>query len=121
MYNELKKIVEEKHRVDIDTQFCDSWRESNESCLGCESEVGCHKLHDIIKVLEVGSLMSFLGSVMKDGFSNPKLNIPLIAKIGKTAADVVREIMDDKEGKYQPRLTNAEKKLNELFKNYKNN
>jgi hypothetical protein len=120
MYLEMKKIVEEKHRVDIDTPYCENWRACNDSCLGCESEVGCHKLNDIIKVLEIGGLMSFLG-VLKDGLESPKPNINLISKIANTAADVVREIIEDKDGKYQPHLTDEEKKLSALLKNYKNN
>lgn len=37
--------------IHMHTPFCEQWKATHEGCVGCESELGCHKLVALMAVL----------------------------------------------------------------------
>jgi hypothetical protein len=61
----FKGMIEWTHPVSMGTKYCQKWITSHKNCVGCESEVGCHKLHDIMIVVGLGEIVSLVGAKFK--------------------------------------------------------
>lgn len=47
----VKQLREKGHRVELDTPFCNQYKDAHGNCKGCESERGCQKLIDLLMMM----------------------------------------------------------------------